>query len=210
MNRVIKSTSFFSLSENPTMVLFQNQNLLFDNNDLKESFFKLKDTDCILYSQEGTEFKIHKDILSQTKFMQKILFSSFGNCCGNLEILCPCPTKDLQHMVDFLYYGKIPYEEGLEKSNILDNLTKIFGYSLIHDENDKLHTDFTNSSESGNDLINENDNRIQIERMFTMNSGNSFSNEGSAYPYIKTETDENQNNYVANNFVKIEHIRYEQ
>ena len=48
------------------------------------------------------------------------MFSSNGNCCGNLEILCPCPTKDLEHMVDFLYYGKIPYEEGIEKSNILD------------------------------------------------------------------------------------------
>ena len=36
-------------------------------------FFKKKPKDCILYSEEGTGFEIHKELLGQTEFMRKLL-----------------------------------------------------------------------------------------------------------------------------------------
>ena len=78
------------------MVLMKSDIQVFGNEDLQESFFRLKEADCVLYSQEGTKFKIHKEILCQTRFLQNILFSSANSaCCRNLEIFCPCSIDDL-------------------------------------------------------------------------------------------------------------------
>ena len=52
------------------MVLMKSDIQVFGNEDLQESFFRLKEADCVLYSQEGTKFKIHKEILCQTRFSQ--------------------------------------------------------------------------------------------------------------------------------------------
>ena len=111
---------------------------IFENDDLQESFFKFKEADCVLYSQEGTKFKIHKEILSQTRFMQNILFSSTNVRYEDLEIFCPCSIDDLEHMVKFLYSGKISNEENVDKDKILDNLKNIFGYSLLLNEENEL------------------------------------------------------------------------
>ena len=56
--------------------------------DYLESYLKNKHPDVILHSEDGTEFKTHKVLLGQTKFMRKLLKSS--NCCGIIEIICPC------------------------------------------------------------------------------------------------------------------------
>ena len=41
-------------------------------------YFKNKAPDCILYSNDGYEFKIHKEIFSQTNFLRQILASATG------------------------------------------------------------------------------------------------------------------------------------
>ena len=105
-----------------------NSTQIFGQDDLIESFSKIKNTDCILYSEEGTKFKIHRELLYQTKFMQNILFSANQICCGNIEIFCPCLTYELEYIVKFLYSGKIPYEKDVNLAKILDSLTKTFGY----------------------------------------------------------------------------------
>ena len=110
------------------MVKLMNSTQIFNQDDLIESFSKIKKTDCILYSEEGTKFKIHRELLYQTKFMQNILFSANQICCGNIEIFCPCSTYELEYIVKFLYSGKISYEKDVNLAKILNSLSKIFGY----------------------------------------------------------------------------------
>ena len=83
---------------------------LFGGDDFQESLFKVNLTDCILYSEDGTQFDVHKEILCQTPFLQRILFSTENTCCGKIEIFCPCTTDDLEFIVKFLYSGKISIE----------------------------------------------------------------------------------------------------
>ena len=66
-----------------------DENLAIDK-DFVASYFKTKSTNCIIYSEDGDEFKIHKEVLSQTKVMRNILKSA-ANCCNIIEIFCPCP-----------------------------------------------------------------------------------------------------------------------
>ena len=72
-----------------------------------DTYLKNKPADCVLYSEDGTEFKIRKELLSQTKFLRKILSSAKDHCCNIIEILCPCSKEDLGRLVEFLYHGKI-------------------------------------------------------------------------------------------------------
>ena len=44
--------------------------------DYMETYFKKKPKDCILYSEDGTGFDIHKELLGQTEFMRKLLKSA--------------------------------------------------------------------------------------------------------------------------------------
>ena len=53
-------------------------------------YLKMKPRDCILYSNDGGKFKIHKEVLGQTKFMRDILKSVKENCSSTLEIIRPC------------------------------------------------------------------------------------------------------------------------
>ena len=39
---------------------------------------KQKPSDCILYSEDGGKFKIHKELFSQTNFLREILSSKGG------------------------------------------------------------------------------------------------------------------------------------
>ena len=91
-------------------------------------FHKEKPTNCILYSKEGRQFKIHKDILGQTKFLCSVLSNSNGSCCQELEIFCPCSNDELEDMCKFLYEGKIQCDVDTDFIKILENLTQIFGF----------------------------------------------------------------------------------
>ena len=61
-------------------------------------YFQQKPPDCSLYSRDGCEFPVHKELFSQTKFMRKIVKNfSFDQCnfdaCCKMEILLPSLTK---------------------------------------------------------------------------------------------------------------------
>ena len=93
------------------------------NDDLKN-----KPSNCILYSQDGSEFKIHREILCQTQFLREILMSTKDLCCETLEILCPCSKTELKHLVNFLYDGEIHCKNKKTSTKIQENLSKIFGF----------------------------------------------------------------------------------
>ena len=91
-------------------------------------YLKNKSTDCILYSEDGSKFKVHKELLGQTDFLRKILSGTKDHCCGTIEVICPCSKEELKHLVNFLYDGEIHCEKESDALKIIDNLRKIFGF----------------------------------------------------------------------------------
>ena len=59
-------------------------------------YLKNKSTDCILYSNDGSKFKVHKELLGQTDFLREILSSPKEHCCGTIEVLIPCSKVELK------------------------------------------------------------------------------------------------------------------
>ena len=79
-----------------------NRNHINAMKDFCAKYLKNKSTDCILYSNDGSEFKIQKELLGQTSFLREILSSTKYQCCDNLEIFFPCTEEELSHLVNFL------------------------------------------------------------------------------------------------------------
>ena len=142
-------------------------------------YLKSKPPDCILYSQDGWEFKIHKEVLSQTSFLREILSSAKEHCCGIVEVFCPCTQKELGNIIEFLYKGEINLEKETDFIKIQENLCEIFGFSknlciknpnqaLSHDQNCSLDTEFEAVEE-------------KIEISFDENSENNNLNNGTEY-----------------------------
>ena len=75
--------------------------------DYLDSYLKKKPADCLLYSEDGSEFKMHREMLCQTEFMRQILTSAKEQCCTMIEIFCPCKSEHVRHLVQFLYDGEI-------------------------------------------------------------------------------------------------------
>ena len=103
-----KNELFDSELESPSnfkMCELVNENHISMLEDYQELFFTKKMPDCILFSEEGTKFEIHKELLSQTQFLRNILVSVQDQCCGIIEILCPCSTN-LEHLVNFFIMVK--------------------------------------------------------------------------------------------------------
>ena len=98
--------------------------------DYLDSYLTKKPADCILYSEDGSPFKIHKELFGQTEFLRQILTSYKGQCCSMMEILCPCKKDDLQHLVHFLDDGEIHCDNETDSHVIIDNLSKIFGFPM--------------------------------------------------------------------------------
>ena len=96
--------------------------------DYKETYFKKKPEDCILYSEDGSDFRIHKELLGQTEFLRKILFTTINHCCDTIEIICPCTKEELARLVHFLYHGEIQCEDVFESFKSQEDLSKIFGF----------------------------------------------------------------------------------
>ena len=112
-----------------TMFLLKNEVPIFTHHDFKDwnwLFLNNKEADVILYSDDGHEFRVHKEILSQTETMRSILFSFKDNWCAMMEIFCPCPKDELEQIVKFLYSGTVSSDVELVK--ILNHLIKIFGF----------------------------------------------------------------------------------
>ena len=106
---------------------FRNQIASFE--DYMDSYLKNKSEDCILYSEDGGKFKVHKEMFGQTQFLREILSSANERCCGTIEVFCPCSKDELSHLVNFLYDGEIHCEQEFDSLKILENLNKIFGFS---------------------------------------------------------------------------------
>ena len=70
-------------------------------------YLKKKSTDCILYSDDGSKFRVHKELFGQTDFLREILSSTKEHCCFTIEVICPCSKVELKHLVNFLYDGEI-------------------------------------------------------------------------------------------------------
>ena len=91
-------------------------------------YLKNKSTDCIIYSEDGSKFKVHREMFGQTDFLREILSSTKEHCCGSIEVFCPCSKEELSHLVNFLYDGEIHCKEESESLKIIENLQKIFGF----------------------------------------------------------------------------------
>ena len=42
------------------------------------TYLEDKSQDCILYSEDGSKFSVHKEVFSQTSFLREILYSAKG------------------------------------------------------------------------------------------------------------------------------------
>ena len=115
-----------------------------------DAYFKNKPPDCILYSQDGSQIYVHREIFSQTKFLRKILSSAKEHCCEMLELLVPCTERELFHLGYFLYDGEIQCQDESESIKIQENLNKIFGFPADFD----LRNPNQASSDTQNCLIN--------------------------------------------------------
>ena len=93
-----------------------------------KAYFKTKPADCILYSKDNTEFKIHRELLGQTEFMREILKTVKDHCFSKIEILCPCTKEELTKIIHFLYFGEIQCDDVFDLINISEDLNKIFGF----------------------------------------------------------------------------------
>ena len=96
--------------------------------DYKDTFFKNKPEDCIIYSEDGSNFRIHKELLGQTEFLRKILFTANSQCCGTIEIICPCTKEELARLVHFLYHGEIQCDNVFDYFKSQEDLSQIFGF----------------------------------------------------------------------------------
>ena len=110
------------------MTIFANKNQIPLITDYLGRYLRWKSEDCILYSVEGVDFKIHKEIFIQTDFMREILFSAKDHCCEKIEIFCPCSTEELNYLVYFLYNGEIYCDENKDATQIIQNLSKVLGF----------------------------------------------------------------------------------
>ena len=144
--------------------------------DYLDVYLKSKPPDCIVYSQDGIEFKIQKEILSQTCFLREILSSAKGHCCGIIEIFCPCTRNELENMLKFLNRGEIYSEKESDLIKTQENLCKIFGFpenlsinnpnqSLSADQNRLLDIEFVEVEEKTETLFDENDTPSGMNRM---------------------------------------------
>ena len=109
-----------------------------------DSYLKNKSTDCILYSKDGSKFKVHKELFGQTSFLREILSSTKEHCCGTIEVFCPCSKEELSHLVNFLYDGEIHCEAESDSLKIIENLQKIFGFPRNLDLNCRNETSVDN------------------------------------------------------------------
>ena len=88
--------------------------------------------DCILYSNDGSTFKVHKELFGQTKFMRAILMAAKSiQCqCGTIRVSLPCSKQQCEHLVEFLYMGEItmPVYTRARLVDVLYNLHAVLGY----------------------------------------------------------------------------------
>jgi len=96
-----------------------------------DSYLSLRPPDCSIYSDDGQEFPIHKEILCQTKLMRTVIANARpdGCCCSKLEFVFDSLEKsDLEDIIQFLYSGQILFADQAHAARVLGNLTKYLGF----------------------------------------------------------------------------------
>ena len=134
-----------------TMFHLVNNHRKGDIHDYLKIFLKNKAPDCIIYSEDGAEFKTHKELFGQTKFMRELLKSN--NCCGQIEIIFPCSKEELGHLMNFICEGKIQTDNKSDSKKVIENLNKILGFP----------TDYINNFFVApiSDVLDETDNNVE-------------------------------------------------
>ena len=109
---------------------YQYHNLMIEN--FLDEWVTKKRPDCVLHSNDGHNFKVHKEVFGQTQFQRNILMAAKSiQCqCGRIQISLPCSKRMVEHLVEFLYMGVIRLDVYNEAKlcEIFDNLHKILGY----------------------------------------------------------------------------------
>ena len=111
------------------MLQFSFKDQIASFEDYMDTYLKNKSRDCILYSEDGSKFKVHKELFGQTQFLREIISCANERCCGTIDVFCPCSKDELNHLVNFLYDGEIHCEEEFDSLKVLENLNIIFGFS---------------------------------------------------------------------------------
>ena len=93
-----------------------------------DSYFKQIPPDCSLFSEDGFEIPVHKEVLYQTEFMRRML-RSVNMDYSKIDILCQTVLKEeLDVIVKFLYHGEICCTDHDVASQVSNNLNKLFGF----------------------------------------------------------------------------------
>ena len=107
--------------------LLYNKDPLFIVNNMG-SYFKQVPPDCALFSEDGFEIPVHKELLYQTRFLRRMLKSANMDNF-KIEIMIPSISKAaLENMINFLYTGKIYCPDQTFANQVFDNLTELFGF----------------------------------------------------------------------------------
>ena len=70
------------------MVILKNNVEIFDHHGFIQSYLKCKEPDCILYSEEGMKFKVHKEIFYFSKLCELVHVQGKGQ-----QMLCSKVTE---------------------------------------------------------------------------------------------------------------------
>ena len=102
-----------------------------DQLDLAKSmdeYLKSKPPDCSLFSEDGFEFPIHKELLYQTNLMRDMVKNNQLCHCSKIDIIVPdLARKKLEQIVDFLKTGELRSDK-TAISDLLVDLTELFGF----------------------------------------------------------------------------------
>ena len=124
------------------IITLKSNQKIFECGMFMKPSLKNKETDCVLYSQSGFKFDIHKEILYPSKLMKNVVNENSG-CCGKIEIVCPCSENELESILGFLYNGAVSCNNKTDILKILKNLNQIFGFPenlfIIEDYSDEIN-----------------------------------------------------------------------
>ena len=99
-----------------------------------KSYLKSKPPDCTLFSKDGFEIPVHKELIYQTKLIPQIIKSGTACCCSNIDIIfSSIDKKQLEVMVQFLYDGQIFCPDPITATEVISNLKEFFGVPDLMD-----------------------------------------------------------------------------
>ena len=89
-----------------------------------DDYFKQIPPDCSLFSRDGHEILVHKEVLFQTRFMRQMI-RTLDMENSDIKIVVPSLYRtELELVVKFLYNGEIYCPD----PTVFDDLTQLFGF----------------------------------------------------------------------------------